>query len=122
MKFRTPLLTALGSSALLFCTVSFAQNAPMTPATPPASSNTPHQVGSTSMQTPEGELIIHSTMPPAPPAGPAPSFEQLSGGGNSITREQAAAYPLLANDFIYADQNRNNRISRSEYKNWVGQK
>lgn len=122
MKFRTPLLTVLGSSALLFCTASFAQNAPMTPATPPASSNTPHQVGSTSMQTPEGELIIHSTMPPAPPAGPAPSFEQLSGGSHSISEAQAAAYPLLANDFGYADKNHDNRISQREYKNWVGQK
>ncbi len=58
----------------------------------------------------------------ASPAGPAPSFEQLSGGGKSISEEQAAAYPLLANDFLYADHNRNGKISKSEYEKWVSQK
>jgi hypothetical protein len=74
------------------------------------------------MNTPAGEVTAHSSMPPPPPAGPAPSFEQLSGGSKSITEEQAAAYPLLANDFIYADHNRNGRISKSEYDHWVSQK
>lgn len=74
------------------------------------------------MNTPAGELVVHSSMPPPPPAGPAPSFEQLSGGGKYITEEQAAAYPLLANDFLHADRNRDGRISKSEYARWLSNK
>ena len=133
MEFRKPLLTALSGGALLFAAVTCAQTTPPPP--PPAEmaqpmpssmpqqpSNPPPQTGSTTMPTPAGELIVHSSMPPAPPAGPAPSFEQLSGGGKSISEDQAAAYPLLANDFIYADHNRNNSISKSEYQHWLSQK
>jgi hypothetical protein len=137
MKFRKSFLTAVSGSALLFAAVTFAQNvppppaemaqpmppaAPMPPSTPQPSSNMPPQTGSTTMPTPAGKLTVNSSMPPAPPAGPAPSFEQLSGGGKSISEEQAAAYPLLANDFIYADHNRNNTISKSEYQHWLSQK
>lgn len=89
---------------------------------PQQSSTMPPQTGSTTMPTAAGELTVNSSMPPAPPAGPAPSFEQLSGGAKSISEDQAAAYPLLANDFIYADHNRDNRISKSEYQNWLSQK
>lgn len=74
------------------------------------------------MNTPSGELTVRSVMPPAPPAGPAPGFEQLSGGGKYITEDQASAYPLLVNDFLYADHNRDGRISKSEYERWVSQK
>ena len=35
-----------------------------------------------------------------------------------VTPEQAAAYPLLANDFDYADSNRDHRISAREYARW----
>lgn len=130
MKFLKPLLAALTGGALLFTAVTFAQDAPPPPADmnqpappmPATQSQMPQQTGAAHMQTPQGELTVHSTMPPAPPAGPAPSFEQLSGGGKSISEEQAAAYPLLANDFIYADHNRDHRISKSEYQNWLSQK
>jgi hypothetical protein len=72
-------------------------------------------------QTPQGELTVRSVAAPAPIVGPAPSFEQLSGGGRAITEEQAAAYPPLANDFINADRNRNNGISANEYQQWLKQ-
>ena len=71
------------------------------------------------MNTSAGEVVVHSSMPPPQPAGPAPSFEQLAGGGKYISEEQASAYPLLANDFIHADHNRDGRISKSEYSRWV---
>ena len=71
---------------------------------------------------PSGDIEVRSSMPEPPPAGPAPSFEQLSGGAKSISEEQASAYPLLANDFLYVDHNRNGRISKSEYEKWVAQK
>lgn len=111
---------------------------PPTPATPPtppapASSSMPAtlpaagtaataptgQVDTATMNTPAGELEVRSSMPPPPPAGPAPAFEQLSGGGKYISEEQASAYPLLANDFIHADHNRDGRISKSEYERWI---
>ena len=48
-------------------------------------------------------------------------FATLSGGKKSITEAQAAAYPPLANDFEYADSNRNGSISKAEYQRWVKQ-
>jgi hypothetical protein len=97
---------------------------PATPPPPPTDTmNAPpgSQTDTATMNTPAGELTVHSSMPPPPPAGPAPSFEQLSGGGKSISEDQATAYPLLANDFIYADHNRNGRVSKSEYARWLSQ-
>lgn len=64
---------------------------------------------------------MRSVPAPVLAAGPAPSFEQLSGGGKSITAEQAVAYPPLANDFIHADSNRNGKVSKTEYANWTKQ-
>ena len=136
MKYPKSLIAVLTGGAFLFAGVTLAQDAPppspppadMTqpaPPTPPVSAvqfRMPQQTGTASMQTPEAQITLHSTMPPAPQAGPAPSFEQLSGGGKSISEEQAAAYPLLANDFSYADHNRDHRISKSEYNKWVSQK
>ena len=100
---------------------------PATPPPPPQPADTMtappgNSTDTATMNTSAGELTVHSSMPPPPPAGPAPSFEQLSGGGKSISEDQAAAYPLLANDFIYADHNRDGRISKSEYTRWLSQK
>ena len=92
------------------------------PETPPAAGTTEAPTGqadTATMNTPQGQLEVRSSMPPPPPAGPAPSFEQLSGGGKYISEEQASAYPLLANDFLHADRNRDGRISKSEYKRWT---
>ncbi len=86
------------------------------PATPPPTT------GQAGANTPAGELSVHSSMPPPPPAGPAPAFEQLSGGGKYISEDQASAYPLLANDFLYADHNRDGRVSKSEYARWTAGK
>ncbi|OHC39733.1 hypothetical protein [Rhodanobacter soli] len=88
----------------------------------PATSPPAGQADTATMNTPAGELSVHSSMPPPPPAGPAPAFEQLSGGGKYISEDQASAYPLLANDFLYADHNRDGRISKSEYARWTAGK
>lgn len=72
-------------------------------------------------QTPQGEVTVRSAPAPAPTIGPAPSFEQLSGGSKGITESQAAAYPPLANDFINADSNKNGSISKAEYERWTKQ-
>ncbi|KZC39155.1 hypothetical protein RHOFW510R12_20990 [Rhodanobacter sp. FW510-R12] len=146
MKSRKPLLSALAAGTLLFAGSLIAQQ-DMPPQTPPPSPTdtapqplppqtvppTPpaagtaaaaptSQVDTATMNTPAGQLEVRSSMPPPPPAGPAPSFEQLSGGGKYISEEQASAYPLLANDFLHADRNRDGRISKSEYKRWTDDK
>jgi len=88
----------------------------MQPPPPP-----PPQPGQTTTQTTTEQgapARVNSSMPPVA-AGPAPSFEQLSNGGKSISESQASAYPLLANDFKYADRNRDGHISKSEYEAWL---
>ncbi|HEX7815698.1 EF-hand domain-containing protein [Dyella sp.] len=100
------------------------------PAPPPGSTDPqqmqtqatpPPQPGQSTAQTTTNQGVqvqVNSTMPQVP-SGPAPSFEQLANGGKSISESQASAYPLLANDFKYADTNRDGRISKSEYEAWV---
>lgn len=112
MKYRKPLLTAVAASALMLAGQVLAQDAP---------AKTPADQTTATMPTPSGELVVHSSMPPAAVAGPAPAFEQLSGGTKYITEAQASAYSLLANDFIYADHNRDGRISKNEYTRWTTQ-
>ena len=112
MKYRKPLLTALAASTLMLASQLIVQE---TPATAPADQTT------ATMNTPRGELVVHSGMPPAPDVGPAPAFEQLSGGTRYISEDQSSAYPLLANDFIHADRNRDDRISKDEYTRWSTQ-
>jgi len=87
----------------------------MQPPPPP-----PPQPGQSTAQTTDKgmPMRVNSSMPPAP-AGPAPSFEQLANGGKSISEAQASGYPLLANDFKYADTNRDGRISKREYEAWL---
>jgi hypothetical protein len=101
-------------------------SAPPEPAAPmPSSEPMPAPAagaaGQASYQTPQGEVVVRSVAAPAPTIGPAPAFEQLSGGGKSITADQAVAYPPLANDFIHADSNRNGTVSKTEYTNWTKQ-
>lgn len=125
MKSRKSLLIAFATGGLLCGAPLLAQNAASAPPqTPTDTASAPASPATTAaiLNTPAGELVVHSSMPPPPPAGPAPSFEQLSGGGKYISEEQASAYPLLANDFLYADHNRDGRISKSEYARWTGGK
>ena len=123
MKSRKPMLSALTAGALLFAGTLIAQNAP--PPQPqampmPASTAADAAVGQApSAQTTQGQTTVASVPPAKPTIGPAPPFEQLSGGSKGITEEQAAAYPPLANDFIHADTNRDGKISKSEYERWT---
>jgi hypothetical protein len=148
MKSRKPLLYIFSAGMLLFGSNLIAQDAPPppppaepampappTPPAPPAAATSsampaapmPEQGTNTaagqtaSGQTPQGELTVHSAPAPAPTIGPAPSFEQLSGGGKAITEDQAIAYLPLANDFINADSNRNGSVSKAEYERWTKQ-
>jgi hypothetical protein len=71
------------------------------------------------MPTAQGQVSVNSGPAPAKPSGPAPDFATLSGGKGFITATQASAFPLLANDFQYADANRDGKISKAEYQRWV---
>ncbi|WP_170207631.1 EF-hand domain-containing protein [Luteibacter pinisoli] len=89
------------------------------PPPPPGDSGTAGMTSGTSMPTPQGQVQVNSGPAAPKPAGPAPDFATLSGGKGSITPTQASAYPLLANDFQYADSNRDGKISKAEYTKWV---
>jgi len=67
------------------------------------------------------DVTVKNAPATLPPAGPPPDFAQLAGGGQYISQAQASAYPPLANDFIYADKNRDGKISKDEYQAWIKQ-
>lgn len=68
----------------------------------------------------QAELVVHTGQPAAKDPGPPPPFAQLDRrGAGYLNADDAAGYPLLANDFIYADSNRDGRISKAEYTRWV---
>ena len=128
MKLRTSWISLMGAGALLVAGQTLARQAtPSPPTTPPAAAAEPAMVPSPAtqtqavFQTPQGEVTVRSALPPPPPTMAAPAFEQLSGGGKFISTDQANAYPPLANDFDYADSNRDHRISAAEYARWSKQ-
>ena len=93
--------------------------------TPPASKTTndsrPDQVDtSVTLPTPTGTETIRSGMPAQPAAGPAPAFSALDTHHRGyLDPTDAEAYPLLGTDFIYADANRDGKVSKAEYENWL---
>lgn len=93
-------------SLLVSCTAAFAQ------------SGTDERT--TTYQTSRGELVVRTGQAEPRSFGAPPPFAQLDRrGAGYLTAEDAAAYPLLANDFIYADSNRDGRVSKAEYERWA---
>lgn len=92
---------------------------PAPPLPPPPPGSDAGMTSGTSMSTTQGQVNVNSGPAPAKPSGPAPDFATLSGGKGFITPTQASAFPLLANDFQYADANRDGKISKAEYQRWV---
>ena len=92
---------------------------PPPPPLPPPPPNPEAGSTGTTMPTAQGQVTVNSGPAPAKPSGPAPDFATLSGGKGSISATQASAFPLLANDFQYADANRDGKISKAEYQRWV---
>ena len=103
------ILTGIAAAALC----SFAVQAQTTDPSPTTDRST------TRYQTEDGQLTVHSGQPGPRAYAPPPPFAQLSGGKGYITAADAEGYDLLANDFIYADSNRDGRISQAEYERWV---
>jgi hypothetical protein len=82
---------------------------PMPPNPPVADSASPD---SASMNAAQGQVTINSQPPPPVTAGPPPSFSQLAAGKRTIDEQAASAYPLLANDFAYADSSHDGHITK----------
>ncbi len=124
MTFRKHMLFTLTAGALMFGGSLLAQDMPQAAPADASSAAAAPATASTSSatyQTAQGQVTVRSVAAAAPSMGPPPSFEQLSGGAKSITAAQAASYPPLANDFAYADSNRNGSVSKAEYERWVKQ-
>ena len=122
MKFYKPLAGAFTAAALLFGNALFAQDMSTPPPAQAAASTAALPSPNTAdMQTSKGEVTVNSAPANAPAILPAPPFEQLSGGGKTISESQAEAYPPLANDFIHTDSNRDGKISKTEYLRWLKQ-
>lgn len=121
MTSRKLLLPTLMTTALCFTSALYAQNQPTRSSQSMQPGQTTGSSESTQFTSSKGEHVTIQSSMPAVPSGPAPSFEQLANGGKSITESQAAAYPPLANDFLYADKNRDGHINKSEYELWLKQ-
>jgi len=122
MKYRSPLLALVTAGSMMFAGALLAQDQSMPPSSAPMNTMPAPQsagtIGTAQFNTAQGQVTIHSTVPPVN-AGPAPSFEQLSGGTRYITEDQAAAYPLLANDFLHVDTGHTGHITKTQYERWV---
>jgi hypothetical protein len=114
MKFRKSLLVPLVAGSLLVAGAALAQDQQATTPPPAGGDNS-----SATFNTSQGQVTVNSMPGKVADAGPAPDFAQLSGGKKSIARDQASAYPPLANDFDYADSNRDGHISKAEYQRWA---
>ncbi|MGC1549070.1 MAG: hypothetical protein WA777_11125 [Rhodanobacter sp.] len=122
MKSHTPLSVILASSTVLMMATPLAYSHPaMQPSAQDQSStmSSAPSTNSATYNTSQGQVTLNSTMGSAPAIGTPPSFEQLSGGGKSITPDQAAAYPPLANDFEHANTSRSGHLSKAEYERWL---
>lgn len=68
---------------------------------------------------PRGDVTVRYGQPPARPAEPKPDFASLDRNGDgSIDESEAAGYRTLANDFEFADKNRDMRVSKREFERW----
>lgn len=122
-------LTSLLGTGLLFAVMASAQTqsqpmqqaTPTTPTTSPTQSNNStagNTTNSATYNTAKGQVTINSTMGTAPSTASPPPFEQLANGKKYISKEDANAFPPLANDFEYAAHH-GNRISKAQYESWL---
>lgn len=133
MKTRIPLLIAILGTGLFAAGIAPAQtqSQPMQPATThpaqstsntgvnnAAASTSGSGASSSTFNTAKGQVTINSTMGSAPSTASPPSFEQLANGKKYISKDDANAYPPLANDFEYAAHS-GSRISKTQYENWL---
>lgn len=76
------------------------------------------QEGEGQMSDDDGTLSITSGMPDPVTYGPKPPFRSLDTNGDGvISEDEASAYPLLANDFLYASKG-GRTVSAAQYARW----
>ncbi|MGB4859620.1 MAG: EF-hand domain-containing protein [Dokdonella sp.] len=120
MNRSTPALATIVASLTLMTGSAFAHDPPTSAA---SDSARPDEVKtSTTVPTETGTKTVRSGMPAQPAAGPAPPFAVLDKKGRGfLDQSDAEGYPLLSTDFIKADANRDGKVSKVEYENWVKQ-
>ena len=99
-------------------------DAPLPPAPPPGTApapvtQAPPPPAGAGMAPPGAQVEVRNSQPQVATMGTPPDFATLAKSGKSISEADAAAYPALANDFQFADKNRDGRISKSEYERWT---
>ncbi|HET6631212.1 MAG TPA: hypothetical protein VFG73_00700 [Rhodanobacteraceae bacterium] len=68
------------------------------------------------------DVTITTRPQPLPHAGPPPAFAQLdTNHDGKLGTDEAQQYAPLANDYGFADRNRNGTVSTSEYQWWKRQ-
>ena len=133
MKTHIPTLIAILGTGLLAAGMASAQTQSQPMQQPPtsptqstsntgvnnaAASTSSNGTSRSTFHTAQDQVTINSTMGSAPSTASPPSFEQLANGKKYISKDDANAYPPLANDFEYAAHN-GSRISKTQYENWV---
>lgn len=99
-------------------------DAPLPPPPPPGAApapvtQAPPPPAGAAMPPPGAQVEVRNSQPQVATMGTPPDFATLAKSGKSISEADAAAYPALANDFQFADKNRDGRISKSEYERWT---
>lgn len=67
----------------------------------------------------DNQIIVRSVQTPAPTYASRPSFDALDINHDGfISEAEAAAYPLLANDYLHVARKGSRGVTRIEYERW----
>lgn len=67
----------------------------------------------------DNQVIIRSVQTPAPAYAAKPSFDALDTNHDEVISEaEAAAYPLLENDYLHVVRKGSRGVTRAEYERW----
>jgi hypothetical protein len=114
---------AIGGLLLSAAAIAYPSRQVQTAPAGSSSSAMPGNDSGVTFHSNQGEIVtIRSAQPQSQTTSPPPAFASLDTDHNeSLSPEEAAAYPPLANDFEHADSNHNGKISKSEYQHWVNE-
>lgn len=69
--------------------------------------------------TSDNQTTVRSVQTPAPSYGSRPSFDALDANHDGfISEAEAAAYPLLANDYLHVASKGSRGVTRAQYERW----
>jgi hypothetical protein len=124
VKARASMLTVAVSGLLLSAAaIAYPSGQVQTAPAGASSSATAGGNSGVTFHSNQGEIVtIRATQSQSQTTSPPPAFASLdTDHSGSLSPQEAAAYPPLANDFEHADSNRNGKISKSEYQHWVNE-